>query len=196
MKPQRKDAGGRKNEQHPNHYQPKPSPVQSAEGSVHQVSDSTATNECARTDHQSSQKSLSAWNLASTIITMIVPLIFLMSIWLFSVIISKPLTFSTCPFHTCESQPGLWLVHKTLVRLERVARKFHAAAAWTFIFSVCFIFVITAASLPLHNGTVGEWHLKPCLSSQLSIWPPFKRKLKTYCADWIGIHLIPVLKWM
>ena len=29
MNPQKKDAGGRKSEQHPNHPQPKPSPVQS-----------------------------------------------------------------------------------------------------------------------------------------------------------------------
>ena len=52
MKPQRKDAGGRNSEQHPNHPQLKPSPVQSTAGPVHQESDSTATNEHAKTDHQ------------------------------------------------------------------------------------------------------------------------------------------------
>ena len=56
MKPQRKDAGGRENMQHPNHPQPKPSPVQSAVSSVHQESDCSATNEHARTDHQPSKK--------------------------------------------------------------------------------------------------------------------------------------------
>ena len=54
MKPQRKDAGGRESEQHPNDRQPKPSSVQSAGGSAHQESDSTATNEHAGTDHQPS----------------------------------------------------------------------------------------------------------------------------------------------
>ena len=55
MKPQRKDAGGRKSMQHPSHPQPKFSPVRSAVGSAHQESDSTATNEHARTDHEPSQ---------------------------------------------------------------------------------------------------------------------------------------------
>ena len=55
MKLQRKDEGGRKIKQHPNHPQPKPSPVQSALGSAHQESDSTATNMHARIDHQPSQ---------------------------------------------------------------------------------------------------------------------------------------------
>ena len=59
MKPQRKDAGGRKSEQHPNHQSyPKPSYVQSAIGSAHLESDSTANNEHARTDHQSLKKIL------------------------------------------------------------------------------------------------------------------------------------------
>ena len=62
MKPQRKDAGGRKSEQHPNHLQPKPSPVQSAVGSAGQNSDSTATSEHARTDFKPSPKSPSARN--------------------------------------------------------------------------------------------------------------------------------------
>ena len=51
MKPQRKDAGGRKSVQRPYHPHPKPSPVQSAVRSAHQNLDSTATNEHARTDH-------------------------------------------------------------------------------------------------------------------------------------------------
>ena len=54
MKPQRKDAGGRKSEQHSNNPQPKPSSLQSAVGCAHQDSDSTATSERARTDHQPS----------------------------------------------------------------------------------------------------------------------------------------------
>ena len=62
MKPQRKDARGRKSKQHPNHPRPKLSSVQSAVGSTHQDSDSTATNERAKTDHQPSQKSSSARN--------------------------------------------------------------------------------------------------------------------------------------
>ena len=48
MKPQSKDAGGRKSEQHTHHPQPNPSSVQSAVGCAHQDSASTATNECAR----------------------------------------------------------------------------------------------------------------------------------------------------
>ena len=62
MKPQRKDAGGRKNEQHPNHPLPNPSPPQSAVGCAHQEADFPTTNEHARTDHQSYQKSSSARN--------------------------------------------------------------------------------------------------------------------------------------
>ena len=62
MKPQRKDAGGRKSEQHPYHPHPKPSSVQSAAGCAHQETVSTATNERARTDHRPSQQSSSAWN--------------------------------------------------------------------------------------------------------------------------------------
>ena len=54
-KPQRKNAGGRKREQHPDHPQPKPPPVQSTVGSRHQELDFTATNKYARTDHQPSQ---------------------------------------------------------------------------------------------------------------------------------------------
>ena len=42
MQLQRKDAGGRKSEQPPNHPEPKPLPVQSAEGFGRQESDSTA----------------------------------------------------------------------------------------------------------------------------------------------------------
>ena len=48
MKPQNKDSGGRKSEQHPNHPQRKPSSVQSAAECEHQEADSTATNEHAR----------------------------------------------------------------------------------------------------------------------------------------------------
>ena len=55
MKLQRKDAGDRKSEQPTSHPQPKPSPVQSAVGSAHQESDSTATNKHAKSDHQPSQ---------------------------------------------------------------------------------------------------------------------------------------------
>ena len=54
MKPPRKDGAGEKSSQLPNHPQPKPSPVQSAGGAAPQESDSTATNEHARTDHQPS----------------------------------------------------------------------------------------------------------------------------------------------
>ena len=50
MKPQSKDAGGRKSEQHPNHPQPKPSSVD-----VQQESDSTTINVHAGTDRQPSQ---------------------------------------------------------------------------------------------------------------------------------------------
>ena len=62
MKAQRKYAVGRKRQQHPYHPQPKPTSVQSAVGGAHQDSDSTATNERAKTDHQPSQKSSSAKN--------------------------------------------------------------------------------------------------------------------------------------
>ena len=48
IKPQRKNAGGRKSEQHPYHPHPKPSSVQSAVGGAHQESVSTATNEHLR----------------------------------------------------------------------------------------------------------------------------------------------------
>ena len=65
MKPQRKKGEGRKSEQHSSHAQPKPSSVQSVVGGVHLQSDSTATNEHARTDHQSSTKSSSAGNQPS-----------------------------------------------------------------------------------------------------------------------------------
>ena len=61
-KPQRKNAGGRKSEQHPYHPHPKPSFVQSAVGDAHQESISTATNEHAKIDHQPSQQSSSARN--------------------------------------------------------------------------------------------------------------------------------------
>ena len=62
MKPQRKNAGGRKSEQHLYHSHPKPSSVQSAVECAHQESVSTATNERARFDHQPSQQSSSARN--------------------------------------------------------------------------------------------------------------------------------------
>ena len=62
MKSQRKNAGGRKSEQHPYHPHLKPSSVQSAVRGVHQESVSTATNEHARIDHQPSQQSSSARN--------------------------------------------------------------------------------------------------------------------------------------
>ena len=58
MKLQRKNAGGRKGEQLPYHFDlhSKPLSVQSAVVCVHQESVSTATNECARIDHHPSQK--------------------------------------------------------------------------------------------------------------------------------------------
>ena len=62
VKLQRKNAGGRKSEQHPYHPQPKPSCVQSAVGFTHQESVSTAPNKHARIDHQPSPKSSSARN--------------------------------------------------------------------------------------------------------------------------------------
>ena len=63
MKPQRKDAGERKIEEHPNHPQPKPSPVQSAVGSACTSRIRlTATNDYAGNDHQPSPKSSSATN--------------------------------------------------------------------------------------------------------------------------------------
>ena len=63
---QRKNAGGRKSEQHPCHPHPKPSSVQSAVGGAHQESVSIATNEHARTDHQPSQQFSSARNEPSS----------------------------------------------------------------------------------------------------------------------------------
>ena len=69
IKPQRKNAGGRKSEQHPYHPHPKPSSVQSAVGGVHQESVSTATNEHARIDHQPSQQSSSARKEPSSSVT-------------------------------------------------------------------------------------------------------------------------------
>ena len=48
MKPQRKDAVGRKSEQHPDHPRAKPSSVRSVVGCALQESDSTATNAHAR----------------------------------------------------------------------------------------------------------------------------------------------------
>ena len=65
MKPQRKKGEGRKSEQHSSHAQPKPSSVQSVVGGVHLQSDSTATNEHARTDHQPFPNSSSARNQPS-----------------------------------------------------------------------------------------------------------------------------------
>ena len=65
MKPQRKNAGGRKSEQQTNHPEPKPSSVQSAVECAHQESDSAATKEHTRTDVQPSQKSSSARNQPS-----------------------------------------------------------------------------------------------------------------------------------
>ena len=62
MKPQRQNTVGRKSKQHPYHPHPKLSSVQSAVGCAHQKSDSTATNERAKIDHQLSQKSPSARN--------------------------------------------------------------------------------------------------------------------------------------
>ena len=66
IKPQRKNAGGRKSEQHPYHPHPKPLSVQSAVRVAHQESVSTATNEHARIDHRPSQQSLSARNEPSS----------------------------------------------------------------------------------------------------------------------------------
>ena len=66
MKLQRKDAGGRESELHPNHPQPKPSSVRSEVECAHQELDSTAINEPARTDHQPSQKSSPARNQPSS----------------------------------------------------------------------------------------------------------------------------------
>ena len=66
IKLQRKNAGGRKSEQHPYHPHSKPSSVQNAIGAAHQESVSTATSEHARTDHQSSQQSWSARNEPSS----------------------------------------------------------------------------------------------------------------------------------
>ena len=54
IKPQRKNAGGRKSKQHPYHPHPKPSSVQSAVSGAHQESVSTATKKHARIDHQPS----------------------------------------------------------------------------------------------------------------------------------------------
>ena len=66
IKLQRKNAGGRKSEQHPYHPHPKPSSVQSAVGGAHQEAVSTATNEHAIIDHQPSQQSSSARNEPSS----------------------------------------------------------------------------------------------------------------------------------
>ena len=65
VKTQRKNAGGR-NSKHPINPHPKPLSVQSAVRGVHQESVSTATNEHARIDHQSSQQSWSARNETSS----------------------------------------------------------------------------------------------------------------------------------
>ena len=59
IKSQRKTAGDRKSEQHLYHPRPKPSSVQSAVGSAHQESASTATSEHSTIDHQPSQQSSS-----------------------------------------------------------------------------------------------------------------------------------------
>ena len=66
IKLQGKNTTGRKSEHHPYHPHPKPSSVQSAVGVARQKSVSTATNECARIDHQSSQQSSSARNEPSS----------------------------------------------------------------------------------------------------------------------------------
>ena len=58
MRPQMKNAGGRKSRQQPYHPQSKPSSAESAVVCVHQEAVSTATNECARIDHQPLSKSL------------------------------------------------------------------------------------------------------------------------------------------
>ena len=62
IKPQRKEAGGRKSEQPPNHHQPQPLTVSSALGFAHQESGSAATNKPARTEHQPLQKPSSVSN--------------------------------------------------------------------------------------------------------------------------------------
>ena len=62
IKLQRKNAGGRKSQQHPYHPHPKPSSVQSTVGGAHQESVSIATNEHERIDHQASQQFSSARN--------------------------------------------------------------------------------------------------------------------------------------
>ena len=66
IKPQRKNAGGKKSE-HPIHPHPKPSSVRSAVGVVHQESVSTATNEHARIDNKPSQQFWSARNEPSSL---------------------------------------------------------------------------------------------------------------------------------
>ena len=66
LKPQKKNAGGRKSE-HPIHPHPKRSSVQSVVGDAHQESVSTAANDDARLDHQSSQQSSSARNEPSSV---------------------------------------------------------------------------------------------------------------------------------
>ena len=55
MKPRKKNAGGRKSEQHPNHPQSMPLFVQSAVWCAHQKSESIATNEYVRTDPHPSE---------------------------------------------------------------------------------------------------------------------------------------------
>ena len=62
IKPQRRNAEGKKSEQHPYHPQPKPSSAQSAVGDAHQKSVSTPTIEHTKIDHQPSQQSSSARN--------------------------------------------------------------------------------------------------------------------------------------
>ena len=96
IKPQRKNAGGRKNEQHPYHPHPKPLSVQSAVGGAHQESVSTATNEHAKIDHQPSQQSLSAKNEPSSIIIMmIIKIIILILIIIQEICKASTLCFKT-----------------------------------------------------------------------------------------------------
>ena len=65
LKPQRKNAGGRKSEQHPYHPHSKFLSVQSAVRAAHQKLISTATNEHARIDYQPSQQLSSVRNKPS-----------------------------------------------------------------------------------------------------------------------------------
>ena len=62
MKPQKKNAGGRKRQQHSYHPHPKLSSVRSARGVAHQESVSTATNKRAKIDHQPFQQWSSVMN--------------------------------------------------------------------------------------------------------------------------------------